>query len=201
MLPVEGSWRTEYRLEVLLNDPDVMALIEEAAQAGRPSSAKETIEKLSKIVDAVGGLVNVPTPGSFLQTAGWLSTPLRWVPGNRVRRTREQVYLRPIGEVTVAALCAFLHEGHPISRLQQTTAGCLIEAPIPRNWLSWKGKITCVTGGDAERASVGLSTRVPGQLFDFGRSRRILNKLVDEIGRSLGRRDGETASSRTSGPS
>ena len=82
-------------------------------------------------------------------------------------------------------LCALAAGGHELRRVENANDDCVIEALVPSDIWSFAGILT-VTLAAADGASVvTAATRIAGQMFDWGKSRRILKALFDEIEREL----------------
>lgn len=178
----ESAWRTEHRLDVLVSFDYVRFRIQQAAQsAKKPMSAEDFISAAAKPVSIVTGL---PMSGTLMNAGGFLSQQLAKSLGIKVQRSRTQLYAHPVGAVLVAVLCALADSASPVRRVLQGEDGCVLEAKLLSNWLTWEGTITVAVAGDsaATRVEVGINV---GQAFDWGRSNRMISTMLEEINRDL----------------
>lgn len=114
---------------------------------------------------------------------GLLGAKLGSALGIRVKRVKSASYTQPIGQVTVALLCALARGGYPIQRTVQGNDGYYLEAMLPSNWLSWEGTISCIVTGKADGTDIQVGVTVRGQAFDYGRSERVVTTILSDAGR------------------
>ncbi len=66
--------------------------------------------------------------------------------------------------------------------IEQADDACLIEAEIPSDIWSWEGTILVMVKENHKGTYVEAATKIKGQMFDFGKSERLLDKLFKYIG-------------------
>ena len=71
----------------------------------------------------------------------------------------------------------------PISDVANAEGHCLIQAILPSSALSWKGRVMVSIEAAEGGSFVEASTRIPGQLMDWGRSTRLLRDLFEDVDR------------------
>lgn len=175
-------WQTEHRIEVILGNPVVRFRVEQAAQSStRPMSGEQFVKNVYGAVGAIPGLHLI----ALASYAGGLAgREMSKALGLRVERARSAWYAYPIGQVTAALLCALARNGYPISRVVQAPDGCLLEAVLPSNWQTWKGSIACTVRASRDGGTeLEIGTQVRGQVVDWGRGKKVVTALLDEVGR------------------
>ena len=178
--PVE-SWQNEHRIDVLLNNPAVRFRIEQAAQSSsRPMSAEQFLKTSGSVMGAIPGM---HVAGLVTGASGWLGQRIADKSPLRVKRATSTVYSQPIGHVTVALLCALARNSCPIQRIIQGEHGCFFEAKLPSNWQTWNGVLACTVTSKPDGTEIEIGTTVRGQLIDYGRSRKVISTILDEVRR------------------
>ncbi len=68
-----------------------------------------------------------------------------------------------------------------MTRVQQGTDGCILECSLPSDWRAFAGELVV----DVERAPGGASVRaatmIPGQLYDWGKSKHVLERIFARL--------------------
>ncbi len=77
--------------------------------------------------------------------------------------------------------------GQALRDVAQQPDGCTIEAELPSDLLSMAGTLTIAIHRQAPGTAVAATTRIDGQLLDWGKSRRALDRLLGDLGRDVGR--------------
>jgi hypothetical protein len=184
--PLIKPWQNEHRIEVLLNHPAVRFRIEQAAQSSsRPMSAERIMKMEFGVISAIPGLNLIGLAGYLGSLAG---RPIAEARGWRVERTASTSYSQPIGQVTVALLCALARNGYPIQRTAQREDGCFLEAMLPSNWQSWKGTIACTVTRKPGGTDIQVGTMIPGKdtILTKGwadRGTKVISSILDEVRR------------------
>jgi hypothetical protein len=172
------QWRNECRVEALLANPALRLRIEQASQSSsRPMSAEDLL-KHSAIISVIPGL-HMLAPTTLV--GGLVGQKIWQALGVRVERAASHSYLQPVGQVTVALLCALARNGYPIRRITQGEDGCSLEAKLPSNWQTWKGTITCTVISRSTETDIRIRTIIRGQAMDWGRSERVMSNILEEV--------------------
>lgn len=101
--------------------------------------------------------------------------------GIHTSKSRSQPYGQPVGRVIVAALCSLAKGGYTLQDVRQASDGCMLICAIPSDMFSLAGQLLVTIQRESQGASVHASTRIEGQMFDWGKSTRCLNELFKDI--------------------
>jgi hypothetical protein len=85
------------------------------------------------------------------------------------------------GTVIVRAICSFARNGQILQRVQQFEDGCLLEATIPSDMWSLEGALYVSVRKAGAGTCVEGTSKIQGQLFDWGKSRRCLETLFADL--------------------
>jgi hypothetical protein len=83
--------------------------------------------------------------------------------------------------VLLAVLAFLAASAMPIVDVADTNANSLIQAVLPSNLLTMKGRIIVTLRADGRRVQLEAATKIPGQMYDWGRSNRILANLFQAV--------------------
>lgn len=173
--PSDGSDEVQYQR--LLQIPAIRDQIAQHAALAKPGI---TAEQFLEVYD----LALSPLTGVSIGTVAKIAVPIYSRLGIRTGKTRRERIPRPVGHVLTAALCSLARRGQVLQHVHQAQDGCVLEAQLPSDLWSFEGKLVVSIARATEGASIEASTEIPGQLFDWGKSQRCLNLLVDDL-RSL----------------
>lgn len=166
------DWRQEIRYEVLLQHPEIRDRIaRNAAQAVKGMSGEKWLELYDKLIRPP---VSLKTVAEFVQ-------PLYARLGIGTGKTVTETIPAPPGVVLAAVLCSLARNGREVKEVQQCDDGCVIDAVLPSDLFSLAGKLVITIHRTKRGMQVEAATRIPGQMFDWGKSRRCLNRLFEEL--------------------
>ncbi|MBA8947575.1 MULTISPECIES: hypothetical protein [Streptomyces] len=170
----DGGWAHEHRYDVLLATPAVHeAVRRNAARARRPMSAQEFLSRAASLTPLVGA----PMLGGA-ERGRRLGLALRL----RTGRTREAELPVPVGRVLAAVLCSLALRAQEVRAVAQHEDGCTLTADIPSDARTFGGVLeVCVTRAAPGTTSVRAKAEIPGQLIDWGTSRRTLDTLLADL--------------------
>jgi len=94
-----------------------------------------------------------------------------------VEKKRRSEITFPPGKTIVNLLCLFAESGQKVINVEQAEDGCMIEAAIPSDIFSWEGTVLVVVQHHHKGTLVEATTTIKGQMYDFGKSERYLDKL------------------------
>ena len=172
--PAPQDWAEEIRYDVLLRQPDVRELIaHHASQSRKHMSADDFLGLCDKAF--------VPLVGVSLSTIGAIAQPIYTALGIRTGKTQRGSFPIPTGKVLVAALCSLARHGQSLNDVEQGQDGCLLRADIPSDMWSFAGELLVTIQRQEQSSSVEAATAIKGQLCDWGKSKRILTELFDDI--------------------
>ncbi len=102
----------------------------------------------------------------------------RWI-GTGTEATR--VFEQPYGYIALAVLIFLAERRMRVTGIAEAHGEDLIEAVLPRNFLSSEGQLVVRLRADEGKVVLAAAVKVPGQLYDWGRSKRTLAKLVETV--------------------
>jgi len=170
------DWRCEINYSNLLRIAEVRDLISLATQK---SEKKLSLEEL---FDLFGGALKPLTGEVSAGKLAAISRPVASRFGVSVKKKRCVELTHPPGKIIVSFLCFLAESGQKVIQVEQADDACLIEAEIPSDIWSWEGTILVVVKESHKGTSVEAATKIKGQMFDFGKSERLLDKLFKYIG-------------------
>jgi len=103
--------------------------------------------------------------------------------GVRTGKTRARTIDHPVGYSILGTLCFLGSKAMPISDVADAEGHCLIQAILPSSALSWEGRVMVSIEAAEGGSFVEASTKIPGQLMDWGRSTRLLRDLFEDVDR------------------
>jgi hypothetical protein len=176
--PVDPTldWTEIIDCDTLLRIPAVRERIaRHAALAQKRMSAEDFLENCEKVfAPLMSGLPIASLTAKFAH-------PLYVKLGIQMRKVRsETIYRRP-GEVLVGVLCSLAAAGHELRKATQAQDGCILEATIPSDMWSFAGDLIVTVRPQGKAMLVEAATIVKGQKFDWGKSRRCLDRLFGDL--------------------
>jgi hypothetical protein len=170
------NWETEHRYEVLMRVPDFRATVERhAAMAKKGMTGEEFLQLASKFM----------THGVPMDKVAALAQPLYAKWGIGTGKERVEAIDAPVGRVMLRVLCSLARHGQSLRGVKQGTDGCLFEAVLPSDFFSFEGDLLVTVrrpqnDGDA-KTRVSAATKIKGQLYDWGKSRKCLDELFANL--------------------
>jgi hypothetical protein len=170
--PIDWSEWIDY--EELLKVREVREMIaEHAARAEKRISAEEFLSICDKVFSPIKG-VSSKTVTAIVQ-------PMLAAMGLKTGKTRSQVFHRPAGKILVTALCSLARRGRPLRQVNQGRDGCVLEATLPSDVYSCAATVVITITRTVGGALVEAAATVPGQLYDWGKSKRSLDELFADL--------------------
>ncbi|MFO0809976.1 MAG: hypothetical protein U0746_15250 [Gemmataceae bacterium] len=170
-----GDWRHEVRYDVLVQHPEVRDRI--ARSAAGSGKAGMTGEEWLGLFDKAFS----PMTGVSLKTVATIAAPIYAKMGVQTGKARTESFVTPIGEAIVEVLCSLARAGITITDIHQGDAGCVFEAKLPSDLWSFEGKLVVTIERVATKTRLQAVTTIPGQLFDWGKSGRCLDRLFADL--------------------
>lgn len=168
------DWADEIRYAVLLRHAEVRDLIaRHTSQARKSLSAEDFLELCDKAF--------VPLAGVSLAKIGTIAQPVYAAFGIKTGKTYKERFAAPAGKVLVAVMCSLARHGQTLNKVKQGQDGCLFEAGLPSDMWSFAGDLLITLQRHEQGASVEAAVVIKGQLYDWGKSKRILTTLFDDI--------------------
>lgn len=173
--PLE-DWRETTNYRVVLNHPEVKALLADAAKANRAGMTADEFMKLAQPILNAAGSGGVP-----MKLISDIATPIYAKMGVKVGKESRNGYATPFGRVLAAMLCSFASRSQTLVGVQEGTDGCVVQAEVPSSMTTGKGKLTLTVERKAEGTLVTSAVVFEGQSSDWGRSARVLEELHTDI--------------------
>ncbi len=148
------------------------------AAAGRDAPAGLTSDDLLSIFDAVSPI------GISLGKLNEALLPIYDKMGLKVQRTAMVLFAAPAGRVLAAALSAMASLSLEIKEVRQQPDACACIAKIPSGLMTQKGELM-ISIQRGEHIEVRVGSKIAGQLYDWGRSTRLIDQLIVEVSRDL----------------
>jgi len=166
------EWEREVHVETILKYPGVRDAIERhAQQAPKRLSGEQFLMLADKLVP-----LGIPLEGlvSVVQ-------PLYARLGIKTGKERVRQVAAPVGQVIVRALCSLAQHGQKLRGVTQAVDGCLLEASLPSDVFALEGDLLVGVRRSGSQAEVCGATHIGGQLYDWGKSNRCLDKLFTDL--------------------
>ncbi len=168
------QWNQEVRYESILKFPGVRDTIERhAKQAPRRLTGEKFLMMADKLVPL----------GVSLEGLVSLVQPLYARLGIKTGKERTCEVPVPVGQVIVRALCSLARHGQSLRGVTQALDGCLLEATLPSDLFALEGRLLVGVQRSGTETKVSCATHIDGQLFDWGKSNRCLDKLFTDLAR------------------
>ena len=173
-----GDWAGEHRLEVLLARPEVRSMVSACIQNSRGGmSAEEFLLRFANTLRVV------PVPGlgnAFLRSAvrGRAASLSR---GLQTGKSRSAEFAAPIGHAITAVLCSLARNSQAVTGTWQSEDGCILTADIPSDRKTFGGVLTVEIGPTPAGTAIEASATIPGQRYDWGKSKKVLATLVADV--------------------
>jgi hypothetical protein len=177
--PIEEAlptdWSSEHRYEILLKYPEVREKIERAAAECRTWLTGEQFLKLTEKAFE-------PIMGVSLGTVQAIAQPISLKLGIQTGKSRSELIPAPLGRTIVATLCSLARHGRKLSNVHQAEDGCVIEAKLPPDLRAMVGEVLITIRRSGNNSHLEATTKIPGAIYDWGKSKQCLNQLFAELG-------------------
>jgi hypothetical protein len=166
------DWENEVRYEVLIQRPEVREMLaRQAAAAPKRASAEDFLAGADKWLK----------PQVPLGIIAEIVQPLYARLGVGTGKSRREHVALPPGRVLVNVMATLARHGYHPKTVQQAHDGCTIEAILPSDIWSFEGSLLVTVQRAAEGSEVEAAAAIKGQLFDWGKSRAILDEFFNEL--------------------
>lgn len=171
-----ANWEQEVHYEALLNVSRVRDTINRHATMSRtPLSGEEFLKLCDKVMP-----MGVP-----LDKVAALVQPLYARLGIQTGKQRAGQVRAPVGRVMVRILCSLARNGQTLRLVTQAEDGCCFEAVLPSDMFALEGNLIVGVRRANDTTEVTAATKIPGQLFDWGKSNRCLETLFADLERDV----------------
>jgi hypothetical protein len=171
VLPASG-WEYEVRYAVLVRVPQVRLAIEAHARTARKGISGEQFLALCE---------KTLPGGAPLELLASVVQPIYASWGIGTGKQRSATFEAPIGRMLLHVLCSLARHGQVVRQVQQASDGCLIEAALPSDLWSLEGDLLISVQKQLAGTQIQAATKIKGQLFDWGKSTRCLDRLFADL--------------------
>ncbi len=169
---VAQDWSREMLYEKLIRIPEVRDTVSRhAAMAKKRLSGEEFLAFSDKVIPL----------GVSLEKLGAVVQPIYVQLGVKTGKEYSETLSSPPGTVIVSALCSLARHGQVLQQVRQFEDGCLLEATLPSDMWSFEGALYVSVRKTGTGTRVDGATKIKGQLFDWGKSKRCLETLFADI--------------------
>lgn len=175
-ISADEDWRHATDPFVVLGHPDVKARIA-AVSGSTPGgmSAEQFIKYAQPLINAASG---APVPTLAIAK---VALPIYEKMGLKMQQDMRQGFKSSFGETLAAVFCSLAARGQPLKSVTPANDGCILESEMASSVWSWAGSMTLTLQSVPEGTLVQGAIQVPGQKFDFGRSKRVLESLFSDV--------------------
>jgi hypothetical protein len=170
-----ADWTKVVDYETLIGVPEVRARIaRHAALAKKRLSGEQFLEICDQLISPL-------TSGVSLKTIAAIAQPLSERLGLKTGHAKTGQFREPPGSLIVFVLCSLAQNGHTLQQVTQAADGCVIEARLPSDVWSFGGELRVAVCGAADGTMVEAVVTVKGQYFDWGKSRREVDRIFSDL--------------------
>jgi hypothetical protein len=162
---------TSYRQ--IMADPKCQEII--ASYANRAKGEFLSADEFLNIAQTVMP-VSIP-----METLGNISSKLGAAIGIKTTKARQMHLHHNFGYVLLWTICSLAKHCMKIQSVSETQQSCTVEAVLPSSMWAWQGTIRLAIVAEETGTRLIAETEVPGQLYDWGKSKRTIETLLSEI--------------------
>lgn len=101
--------------------------------------------------------------------------------GYQTGKSQSAEFAAPVGHVIAAVLCSLARNSQAVTATEQLEDGCRITADIPSDRRTFGGILTVAIGPGPQGTAVEAGATIPGQVYDWGKSKKVLATLVADV--------------------
>jgi hypothetical protein len=176
MRAVNSVWRETIDYDRLIAEAEVRNLVSRyAARNTGNVSAEAILQAYDQVAPLVGGIK--------LEKLAAVVVPLLAKWGVGTGKTRSQLLPLPPGHVLAAAICSLSYRGRELQSVEQAADGVMLVAKLPSDLWTFEGSIAIGITNWHTCTEVQVTTKIGGQMFDWGKSNRSMSHVFDDISR------------------
>lgn len=169
------SWRKETDLKKVAKHPDVLDYIYEYSKL---SNERISSQSLLDKFDLVFGTFTGISTNLIMEVA----MPIYAKLGVKTGKKSEFVFELPINELFVRVLCAIsANKKIEFNEFHQAKDGILIMSKVKSDLLTFKGDLIITLKEENHKIKAELNSVIKGQLYDFGKSKRLVSKILNDL--------------------
>lgn len=169
------DWTGLLDCQALLAIPAVRERIaRHAARATKRLSGEDFLEGCDKVLGTLTG-------GVPLTLIVKIAQPLNKKLGLKTGKERHERLAERPGTVIVALLCSLAENGHSLIEATHSAGVATIRATVASDIWSFAGELTAKLHVEGNNTIVEASLTIPGQLYDWGKANRVLDRLFADL--------------------
>jgi hypothetical protein len=169
------DWTELTDCQTLLAIPEIRERIaQHASQAKKRFTGEDFLDVCDKVFAPISG-------GVPLTLIAKIAQPIAERLGLKTGKTRSERMVDRPGTVIVAVLCSLAQNNQQIREAISASNGCTITAAIPSDLWSLNGDLVVTVRTEGKITVVESGLTIPGQMYDWGKCNRVLDRLFDEL--------------------
>ena len=160
----------------------LLAVLEVRTRIARHAALAKTKFSGEDFLECCDQLMGPLTGGVPLTFIAKIAQPISEKLGFKIGKNRREHLTERPGVVIVAVLCSLAQNGQKLHEVEPATAGCTIRAAIPSDVWSLKGDLVISIRAENDTTVVEAGITIPGQVYDWGKSNRVLDRLFGDLG-------------------
>ena len=171
-----AHWTDDPRFEVIVDVPVFRDAVSTcAANAPRlPMSAEQFLAVAAAVIPIRGF--------SRLPQSARRGRAFALKRGLHTGKSRDDQMPAPVGLAIATVLCSMAYHGQRVKSVEQGENGCTLVGEIPSDRKTFGGELRIsIERLDNRRATVQATANIPGQLYDWGKSKQTLAALFADI--------------------
>ncbi|MCP5086361.1 MAG: zinc ribbon domain-containing protein [Rhodobacteraceae bacterium] len=176
----DANWQDSIDYKTVLGHDDVEKLIAGASGTNPGGMSADEFLSAAKPLLLLTGAKHTP-----LKLIAEVGPGLYAKLGITTGKEMEKDFTFPPGRVIAAVLCSLASRNQTLSEGDQAKDGCVLVAKLPSSMWSWAGVISVTFTRYSNGCRVGAKITIPGQAFDWGKSKGSLADLFEDIPRFI----------------
>lgn len=169
------DWTNLLDCQALLAIPEIRDRISQhAARATKRMSGEDFLEGCDKVLGSLTG-------GVPLTLIAKIAQPLNKKLGLKTGKERCERWADRPGTMIVALLCSLAENGHSLVEATHSNGVATIRATIASDIWSFAGELAANIHVEGGTTVVEAGLTIPGQLYDWGKANRILDRLFADL--------------------
>lgn len=168
----ELDWTSSLDYESILNQAHARDRIAAASRRASPSVTGDDILEVFDAVSPIGFSL-----GKFTKAI----LPIYEKLGFKTDRRAQCLYDTPPGRLMLATLCSIASHALTIDEVQQASQKCSLSTEIPSSLYTNRGRLNILIEDCQTYCQITMTTRISGQWYDWGKSNRLANNILDAV--------------------
>jgi hypothetical protein len=170
-----GHWSAEHRVELLLARPELRSMLDACTRNATTSMSAD------QFLARAAAAMPIPFTGAAMLrgAARGRRTALRI--GVRTGKSASAEFAAPIGYVTAAVLCSLARNTQPLTSVEDLKDGSALTAEIQPDRKTFGGVLTIELRGTSAGTTLSAQAAIPGQIYDWGKSKQTLATLIADV--------------------